>query len=166
MYDDFYGLKGRPFQLTPDPHFFFESATHRKALSYLGYGMAQGEGFIVITGDIGAGKTTLVGHVMATIDPARLTAANIVSTQVEGDDLLRPEAVDASALERDLSGAGFRQPRDRPQGGALPGAVRADEGDDVTVCQTDRDALQRRDFLVVHGQLGNLQKHRGYAVPR
>lgn len=89
MYDDFYGLKGRPFQLTPDPHFFFESATHRKALSYLGYGMAQGEGFIVITGDIGAGKTTLVGHVMATIDPARLTAANIVSTQVEGDDLLR-----------------------------------------------------------------------------
>ncbi len=89
MYDQFYGLKGRPFQLTPDPHFYFESATHRKALSYLGYGLAQGEGFIVITGDIGAGKTTLVGHVMASIDPARLTAVKIVSTQVEGDDMLR-----------------------------------------------------------------------------
>lgn len=89
MYDQFYGLQGRPFQLTPDPHFYFESATHRKALSYLGYGLAQGEGFIVITGDIGAGKTTLVGHLMGTIDPSRLTATKIVSTQVEGDDMLR-----------------------------------------------------------------------------
>ncbi len=89
MYDEYYGLTGRPFQLTPDPHFYFESGTHRKALSYLGYGMAQGEGFIVITGDIGAGKTTLVGHVMEKVDPARLTAVQIVSTQVEGDDLLR-----------------------------------------------------------------------------
>ena len=89
MYDQFYGLTGRPFQLTPDPHFYFESTTHRKAMSYLGYGLAQGEGFIVITGDIGAGKTTLVGHLMATIDSARLTAAKIVSTQVDGDDILR-----------------------------------------------------------------------------
>ncbi|MFD1103370.1 XrtA/PEP-CTERM system-associated ATPase [Sphingobium olei] len=89
MYEQFYGLQGRPFQLTPDPHYYFESATHRKALSYLGYGLAQGEGFIVITGDIGAGKTTLVGHLMQTIDPARLTAVKIVSTQVEGDDMLR-----------------------------------------------------------------------------
>ena len=89
MYDQFYQLQGRPFQLTPDPHYYFESATHRKALSYLGYGLAQGEGFIVITGDIGAGKTTLVGHLMQTIDPARLTAVKIVSTQVEGDDMLR-----------------------------------------------------------------------------
>ncbi|MEJ7926543.1 XrtA/PEP-CTERM system-associated ATPase [Sphingobium sp. AN641] len=89
MYDQFYALQGRPFQLTPDPHFYFESATHRKALSYLGYGLAQGEGFIVITGDIGAGKTTLVSHLMETIDPSRLTAVKIVSTQVEGDDMLR-----------------------------------------------------------------------------
>ncbi|ASY45035.1 MAG: XrtA/PEP-CTERM system-associated ATPase [Pseudomonadota bacterium] len=89
MYDQYYGLQSRPFQLTPDPHYYFESATHRKALSYLGYGLAQGEGFIVITGDIGAGKTTLVGHLMQTIDPARLTAVKIVSTQVGGDDMLR-----------------------------------------------------------------------------
>ncbi len=89
MYDQFYGFTGRPFQLTPDPHFYFESGTHRKAMSYLGYGLAQGEGFIVITGDVGAGKTTLVGHLMHTIDPNRLTAVKLVSTQVEGDDLLR-----------------------------------------------------------------------------
>jgi len=50
MYDQFYGLTGRPFQLTPDPQYYFESTTHRKALSYLGYGLAQGEGFIVIRG--------------------------------------------------------------------------------------------------------------------
>lgn len=89
MYDQFYGFTGRPFQLTPDPAFYFESGTHRKAMSYLGYGLAQGEGFIVITGDVGAGKTTLVGHLMNTIDPSRLTAVKLVSTQVEGDDLLR-----------------------------------------------------------------------------
>lgn len=89
MYDDHYGLSGRPFQLTPDPRFWFDTATHRKAMAYLGYGLAQGEGFIVITGDVGAGKTTLVGHLMATVDRERLHVIKIVSTQIEADDLLR-----------------------------------------------------------------------------
>ena len=88
MYDQYYGLSGRPFQLTPDPRFYFESLTHRKALSYLGYGLAQGEGFIVITGEVGAGKSTLVAHLMATIDSARLTAATIVTTQLDRDALV------------------------------------------------------------------------------
>jgi general secretion pathway protein A len=88
MYQHHYGLADRPFQLTPDPRFWFESATHRKAMAYLGYGLAQGEGFIVITGDIGAGKTTLVAHLMATIDPQRLTAVRLVSTQADGDQLV------------------------------------------------------------------------------
>lgn len=109
MYDQYYEFKGRPFQLTPDPHFYFESTTHRKALSYLGYGLAQGEGFIVITGDIGAGKTTLVGHVMSTIDPARLTAVKIVSTQVEGDDLLRLVAQQFGITEEALPKAQLLQ---------------------------------------------------------
>ncbi|MES2176086.1 MAG: XrtA/PEP-CTERM system-associated ATPase [Pseudomonadota bacterium] len=109
MYDQFYGLQGRPFQLTPDPHYYFESATHRKALSYLGYGLAQGEGFIVITGDIGAGKTTLVGHLMQTIDPARLTAVKIVSTQVEGDDMLRLAAQSFGLSTDGLSKAAILQ---------------------------------------------------------
>ena len=77
MYDKYYGLTGRPFQLTPDPQYYFESTTHRKALSYLGYGLAQGEGFIVITGEVGAGKSTLVSHLMQSVDKARLTAATI-----------------------------------------------------------------------------------------
>jgi general secretion pathway protein A len=88
MFEHFYGLTANPFQLTPDPRFYFESLTHRKALSYLGYGLAQGEGFIVITGEIGAGKTTLVGHLMATVDKARLTAANIVTSALDGEDMI------------------------------------------------------------------------------
>jgi putative secretion ATPase (PEP-CTERM system associated) len=89
MYDQFYGFTGRPFQLTPDAAFYFESLTHRKALSYLGYGLAQGEGFIVITGEIGSGKSTLVAHLMATIDPQRLTAAQVVTSALTGDELIQ-----------------------------------------------------------------------------
>jgi general secretion pathway protein A len=89
MYTDHYGLSGQPFQLTPDARFWFDSRTHKKAMAYLGYGLAQGEGFIVVTGEIGAGKSTLVAHVMANIDRARLNAISLVSTQVEGDDMLR-----------------------------------------------------------------------------
>ena len=104
MYDQFYGLSGRPFQLTPDPQFYFESATHRKALSYLGYGLAQGEGFIVITGEVGAGKSTLVGHLMQTIDKARLTAAHIVTSQLSGIDMVQMAAesygIDTRGLDK------------------------------------------------------------------
>lgn len=89
MYEDHYGLTGRPFQLTPDPRFWFDTATHKKAMAYLGYGLSQGEGFIVITGDIGAGKTTLVGHLTDTVDADRLNVIKIVSTQIAADDLLR-----------------------------------------------------------------------------
>ncbi|MEQ1550267.1 XrtA/PEP-CTERM system-associated ATPase [Sphingorhabdus sp.] len=92
MYDQYYGLSGRPFQLTPDPHYYFESGTHRKALSYLGYGLAQGEGFIVITGEVGSGKSTLVSHLMQTIDKARLTAATIVTSQLDAVDLVQMTA--------------------------------------------------------------------------
>lgn len=104
MYDQFYGLTGRPFQLTPDPQFYFESGTHRKALSYLGYGLAQGEGFIVITGEVGAGKSTLVSHLMATIDKARLTAATIVTSQLGGSDMVQMAAevfgIDTRGLDK------------------------------------------------------------------
>ncbi|GAO55432.1 XrtA/PEP-CTERM system-associated ATPase [Novosphingobium sp. MD-1] len=92
MYDTFYGLTGRPFQLTPDPDFYFESTTHRKALSYLGYGLAQGEGFIVITGEVGAGKSTLAAHLMATIDRQRLTAGQIVTSKLDGEELIHVAA--------------------------------------------------------------------------
>ena len=92
MYDEHYGLSGRPFQLTPDPRFWYETATHRKAMAYLGYGLAQGEGFIVISGEIGSGKTTLVGHLVETVDRVALHIVRIVSTQIEPEDLLRTVA--------------------------------------------------------------------------
>jgi putative secretion ATPase (PEP-CTERM system associated) len=104
MYDQYYGFSGRPFQLTPDPHYYFESLTHRKALSYLGYGLAQGEGFIVITGEVGAGKSTLVSHLMQTIDKARLTAATIVTSQLDGNDMVQMTAesfgIDTRGLDK------------------------------------------------------------------
>ena len=104
MYTDHYGLTGQPFQLTPDARFWFDSRTHKKAMAYLGYGLAQGEGFIVVTGEIGAGKSTLVAHLMANIDRSRLNAISLVSTQVEGDDMLRLVAqglgLDTGAVEK------------------------------------------------------------------
>lgn len=104
MYDQFYGLTGRPFQLTPDPQYYFESTTHRKALSYLGYGLAQGEGFIVITGEVGAGKSTLVSHLMQSVDKARLTAATIVTSHLDGLDMVHMAAesfgIDTRGLDK------------------------------------------------------------------
>ena len=87
MYDQHFGFSARPFQLTPDPAFFFENAAHRKALSYLGYGLAQGEGFIVITGEIGSGKSTLVAHLMANVDPAQLAVGQLATTGADAHDM-------------------------------------------------------------------------------
>ena len=101
MFDDFYGLTGKPFQLTPDPAFYFRSTTHRKALSYLGYGLAQGEGFIVITGEVGAGKSTLVAHLMGTIDPQQLTVAQIVTSKLDEEEIVH---VIAQSFGLDIDG--------------------------------------------------------------
>ncbi len=92
MYEDFYGLTGKPFQLSPDPAFYFGSKGHSSAFSYLKYGVYQGEGFLVITGDIGTGKTTLVRAMLNELDTREVVAAQIVSTQLDADDLLRSVA--------------------------------------------------------------------------
>ncbi|MAM41604.1 MAG: general secretion pathway protein [Erythrobacter sp.] len=88
MYEDFYGFSERPFQLTPDPSFYFESATHKKALSYLGYGLSQGEGFIVITGEVGAGKSTLVGHLRNRLDWNSVTVGEVVTSALGSDEMI------------------------------------------------------------------------------
>lgn len=88
MFDDFYGLTGKPFQFAPDPAFYFRSATHRKALSYFGYGLAQGEGFIVITGEVGSGKSALVAHLVGTIDPQQLTIGQIVASKLDEAEIV------------------------------------------------------------------------------
>ena len=89
MYESFYGLSGKPFQLNPDPSFFFGSKGHRRALAYLEYGLHQSEGFIVITGEIGAGKTTLVRSLLQKLDAKKVVAAQLVSTHLDAEDTLR-----------------------------------------------------------------------------
>lgn len=89
MYDEFYGLSGKPFQLTPDHRFFFDSRAHHRALAYLRYGLEQGEGFIVITGGIGTGKTILVRALFSELEGRNIMAAQLVTTQVEPEDMLR-----------------------------------------------------------------------------
>ncbi|HEX5328319.1 MAG TPA: XrtA/PEP-CTERM system-associated ATPase [Acetobacteraceae bacterium] len=89
MYENFYRLSGIPFQLTPDSRFFFGSASHSRAISHLVYGLDQQEGFIVITGEVGAGKTTLVEQLWSQLDRRTYVLGRVVTTQVSGDDLLR-----------------------------------------------------------------------------
>ena len=89
MYEAFYHLRAKPFQLSPDPSFFYGSKGHKRAMSYLEYGLHQGEGFIVITGEVGAGKTTLVRNLFKKLQGENLVAAQLVSTQLDADDMLR-----------------------------------------------------------------------------
>ena len=105
MYESFFGLTSNPFRLSPDPAFLFESRGHSKAHAYLRYGLSEGEGFIVITGDIGAGKTTLTQALMGEIDPQQVVGAQLVSTQLEADDLLRAVAIAFGLPARDLDKA-------------------------------------------------------------
>ncbi|MFN9633373.1 MAG: AAA family ATPase, partial [Erythrobacteraceae bacterium] len=107
MYEQFYGFTARPFQLTPDPKFYFESVSHKKAMSYLGYGLGQGEGFIVITGEVGAGKSTLVAHLMERIDPAALTVAQVVTSALDGAEIVHvvAQAFGLSVEGHDKAGA-------------------------------------------------------------
>lgn len=89
MYDGFYNLSKKPFQLSPDSDFFFNSAIHKRALTYMNYGLTQGEGFIVITGKPGTGKTMLVKQLVNSLDKNKITLGIMVSSQVGPDDLLK-----------------------------------------------------------------------------
>lgn len=89
MYAPYYGFRVKPFQLRPDPSFFFGSKGHKRAMAYLEYGLSQGEGFIVITGEVGAGKTTLVRNLFRTLESENILAAQIVNTHLDSDDTLR-----------------------------------------------------------------------------
>lgn len=100
MYTDFFGLRDLPFRLTPDSRFYFDSRTHHRALSYLIYGLHKAEGFVIITGEVGAGKTILVDHLLSRPELTRHRICQISTTQLEPDDLLRMVAT------------GFGQPTD------------------------------------------------------
>ena len=88
MYEEHFGLTAKPFQLSPDAAFFYPSKEHKRALSFLEYGLDQGDGFIIITGDVGTGKTTIVQTLLQDLDPNDLLVANIVTSHLEENDLM------------------------------------------------------------------------------
>ncbi|MGQ5522111.1 XrtA/PEP-CTERM system-associated ATPase [Chitinimonas sp. PSY-7] len=89
MYESFYGLSSKPFQLNPDPSFYFGSTQHKRATAFLEYGLHQNEGFIVVTGEVGAGKTTIVRGLLNKLDSNKVVAGQLVSTQMDAEDTLR-----------------------------------------------------------------------------
>ena len=89
MYEAFYGLNSKPFQLNPDPSFYFGSKQHRRAKAYLDYGVSRNEGFIVITGEIGAGKTTLLRALIEGLHGSNVVVGHLVTTQIDAEDTLR-----------------------------------------------------------------------------
>jgi general secretion pathway protein A len=88
MYTEFYGLREKPFSLSPDPRFLFLSASHREALAHLLYGIEQGEGFIAITGEVGTGKTTLCRTLLQRLEPGS-EIAFLFNPQLSGLELLQ-----------------------------------------------------------------------------
>lgn len=105
MYESFYGLTSKPFQLNPDPSFYFASKQHRRATAYLEYGMHQNEGFVIITGDVGAGKTTIVRGLIESLDQDKVVAAHLMSTQLDAEDTLRLVGAAFGIRTKDVSKA-------------------------------------------------------------
>jgi len=89
MYEEFYGLKSKPFQLIPDPKFYFGSKQHSRAKAYLEYGVSRNEGFVVITGEIGAGKTTILRTLIESLHGSNVVTGHLVTTQLGAEDTLR-----------------------------------------------------------------------------
>ena len=88
MYEAFYKFQGKPFRLTPDPAMLFPSKSHKRAMSYLMYGFEQGEGFVMITGAVGTGKTLLIQKLFEDLAHHNVTVANIASANLDSDDVL------------------------------------------------------------------------------
>lgn len=92
MYEIFYNLKTEPFRLTPDQKFCFSHKSYAKAKAYMQYAFERAEGFVMITGKAGTGKTTLVNDLVHTLPKHKVDVATLVSTQLEANDLLRTAA--------------------------------------------------------------------------
>jgi general secretion pathway protein A len=100
MYEDYYGFTEKPFSLTPDPKYLFKSASHANAFELLQYAVRRREGFVVITGDIGTGKTTLCRALLEQIDRKTFTAL-VLNPFVSEEDLLRLILQEFGVVSRD-----------------------------------------------------------------
>jgi len=94
MYDLFYKLTAEPFRMSPDHHFCYEHKAYTKARAYMAYAYMRAEGFVMITGRPGTGKTTLIGELIESLADDNVTTANLVCTQLQADDLLKLVAYD------------------------------------------------------------------------
>jgi len=103
MHPTYYNLSADPFRLSPDPRFCFPHRTYRKAMTYMQHALLRAEGFIIITGQPGMGKTTLINDLFRGLDTGKIRVARLVSTQLLADDLLRLVAyeLDLDADEMD-----------------------------------------------------------------
>jgi putative secretion ATPase (PEP-CTERM system associated) len=92
MYEAFYGLNADPFRLSVEPRFCFPHRSYARAKAYVEYALHRAEGFVMITGSPGTGKTTLVNDLLEHLPKRQVVTATLVSTQLEADDLLRMTA--------------------------------------------------------------------------
>ncbi|CAG0997144.1 hypothetical protein ANAEL_02674 [Anaerolineales bacterium] len=87
MYEEFFGFTAKPFELVPDPEFLYLSRAHKKAITYLEYGIRERNGFLLITGEIGSGKTTILRNILKNLDE-KVTLSKIFNTKVTSEQLL------------------------------------------------------------------------------
>jgi general secretion pathway protein A len=104
MYEKYFQLRERPFALSPDPDYLYPSKVHQEALSYLRYGIEGHAGFVVITGEIGSGKTTMLQSLLGRLD-RNTTVARIVNTMLDPRELL-----DAIMLDFGMDPTGMSKP--------------------------------------------------------
>ncbi len=112
MYTSYFGLKCKPFELAPDPEFLLLSGSHKRALLYLNYGISENAGFILVTGEVGTGKTTLIRSMMqklkSDIKPARINNTRVSSEQlismINDDFGIEVKGRDKTGMLEDLTG--------------------------------------------------------------
>jgi type II secretory pathway predicted ATPase ExeA len=92
MYKEFYGLTGDPFRLSPDHHFCYRYPSFAKGRAYMQYALQAAEGFVVVTGQPGMGKTTLINDLLSDYGPRDYTIATLVNTMLEANEVLRSAA--------------------------------------------------------------------------
>jgi general secretion pathway protein A len=100
MYEDYYGFVEKPFSLTPDPKYLYKSESHANAFDLLQYGVRRREGFVVVTGDIGTGKTTLCRAILDHLDHRTFTAL-VLNPFITEEDLLRMILQDFGVVSRE-----------------------------------------------------------------
>src|SRR2546425_11675501 len=107
MYESYYGFAEKPFSLTPDPKYLYRSESHANAFDLLQYAIRRREGFAVITGDIGSGKTTLCRALLEQVDRTTFTAL-VLNPFLSEDDLLKLILQDFGVLSREEMKRGVR----------------------------------------------------------